>query len=316
MHKSCLNKIDWFFDVYYDHFPKSEDGKVYVLDVGGEDINGDYFLDEKKYVRRNLNIDIATKPDVLVKNPYNWSEVEDNSYDVVVSFNTFQHVEFFWETIKEMKRVVKANGILAIIAPSNRYDGKYPVACYSFNCDGFIAISKWANLEVIDVSIGGVPNKYADSSWDSPHDDLMLIAKKGDKRGCESYPRLGYSRRYRGPYELLMDFIELDNESFYGIFRRLKIEEFYIYGCGRIGKIFYKRFGVGGKAIGFVDPYVGSSYCNLNVKAISDCDKNRPIIIAVFHDYDVINKITIYLKDEGFTKIYSLGSIIRELKDN
>ncbi|MEM1725222.1 MAG: methyltransferase domain-containing protein, partial [Thermoplasmata archaeon] len=42
----------------------------------------------------------------VVKDPYNWIEIEDSSVDVVISGQAFEHIEYPWLTIKEIYRVL------------------------------------------------------------------------------------------------------------------------------------------------------------------------------------------------------------------
>ena len=65
-------------------------------------------------------MDIQKGPniDIVVSDIYNWIEIEDNSFDVVVSGQAFEHMEFFWKAIKEIERILKPGGLCCIIAPS------------------------------------------------------------------------------------------------------------------------------------------------------------------------------------------------------
>lgn len=45
---------------------------------------------------------------------------EDNTFDVVVSFETIEHTTMFNEMVKELKRVVKPNGIIYLSTPNSK----------------------------------------------------------------------------------------------------------------------------------------------------------------------------------------------------
>lgn len=45
--------------------------------------------------------------DVVLKNPYDWDAIESDSFDLVISGQAFEHIEFFWKTMEEMTRVLK-----------------------------------------------------------------------------------------------------------------------------------------------------------------------------------------------------------------
>lgn len=34
----------------------------------------------------------------MLKNPYDWQEIETDSFDLVISGQAFEHIEFFWIT--------------------------------------------------------------------------------------------------------------------------------------------------------------------------------------------------------------------------
>lgn len=194
MHSSSKKRIEWFLEMYENIFPKSNDGMVHVLDVGGGDINGTYEYDREKFCIDTLNIEVINGVNIVVKDPYNWVEIETGKYDAIISVNTFQHIEYFWMTMKEIYRCLKNKGFFAMVAPSQRYDGKYPVACWSFNYDGLLALSKWSGLITIDATIGGIPNDYVDDDWYHPLDDAFLIASKN--YNYVDPPRLPFQRSY------------------------------------------------------------------------------------------------------------------------
>lgn len=70
--------------------------------------------------------------DVVLKNPYDWDAIESDSFDLVISGQAFEHIEFFWKTMEEMTRVLKKDGLLCLIAPNGFGEHRYPVDCYRF----------------------------------------------------------------------------------------------------------------------------------------------------------------------------------------
>ena len=119
---------------------------------------------------------------IVPKDVYNWKEIEDDTYDCVMSANTFSFVEYFWLTYKEMCRVVKPGGVIYIVTPSIRRDAKYPhyAGCWGFNTAGLIALGKYGNLDVREAAVAGVPSMKAGYEWDSCEDDAVLIGIKGE----------------------------------------------------------------------------------------------------------------------------------------
>jgi SAM-dependent methyltransferase len=124
--------------------------KLNVLDVGSriaetnqttyktivKDIGWDYL---------GLDIEQGINVDIVCESPYKFP-LEDNSVDIVISGQVFEHVEFPWETIKEIHRVLRADGIAVIIAPSSGKEHRYPFDCFRYYPDGMIALGKWAKF--------------------------------------------------------------------------------------------------------------------------------------------------------------------------
>ena len=150
-----------------------EDKKLTILDVGSFNVNGSYnrYFQNPKWKYTGADIVDGKNVDVVFKEPYNW-QFKDNSFDVVISGQTFEHIEYPWLTIKEIERVMKPGGVGCIIAPSEGYEHRYPLDCWRFMPDGFRALAKWAGLEVIDVY------KEDNNIWKP----LILIFKKHDSK--------------------------------------------------------------------------------------------------------------------------------------
>ena len=89
--------------------------------------------------------------DLVIKNVYDWQEVDSNSMDVVISGQAFEHIEYFWNTMMELVRVLKEDCIGCIIAPGICPQHRYPLDCWRFYPDGFAAIAKFAGVKVLEV---------------------------------------------------------------------------------------------------------------------------------------------------------------------
>jgi SAM-dependent methyltransferase len=88
--------------------------------------------------------------DLVVGHPYDWKEIDDQSFDVVVSGQALEHIEYIWLTILEIARVTRANGLVVLIAPSRGQVHRYPTDCWRFYPDGLPALSRYAGLEVLE----------------------------------------------------------------------------------------------------------------------------------------------------------------------
>lgn len=172
MHKSSYLKMKYFKETYLN--PNSE---MKILDVGSFDKTGDYnyglILNEEKWTYQGLDLREGNNIDIVVKDPYNWDEIEDESYDLIVSGQAFEHIEFFWLTLEEIKRILKPNGLFFLIVPSTGPVHRNPYDCYRFNEDSMKALAKYVNFQVIEY--GTNFDEISD-----PWYDTFLVAKKSE----------------------------------------------------------------------------------------------------------------------------------------
>jgi SAM-dependent methyltransferase len=124
-----------------------------IIDIGSFDVCGTYkplFLKENwKYV----GVDMSAGPnvDMVVDGGYEWSGINDNSYDIVISGQALEHMEYPWLAAKAMYRVCKVGGICAVIAPCVWGYHPAPKDCFRFYPDGmrslFIGTAGFTELE-------------------------------------------------------------------------------------------------------------------------------------------------------------------------
>jgi SAM-dependent methyltransferase len=177
MHKATILRMKWFVDNF---IPENFTSKLKVLDIGSYNVNGSYkdLFDPEKFEYTGLDIEKGPNVDIVVKNPYVWEEVETDSYDIVISGQTFEHAEFFWVTMSEMTRVLKKDGLLCVIAPNVLQEHRYPVDCYRFYSDGMIALCRYVSIEPLHAHTNCAPAN-ADPVWYSnAQTDTMLVARK------------------------------------------------------------------------------------------------------------------------------------------
>lgn len=153
-----------------------EDTPLKILDIGSYDASGtnyNYgsFLKEPNWIYHGMDIHEGPNVNIVVADIYEWAEIENQSYDVVISGQAFEHMEFFWKAMEEIERILKVGGLCCIIAPSSGPVHRNPFDCFRFNDDGLKAVAKYVNLEVLDV--------YTNNNQLSiPWHDTVLIAKK------------------------------------------------------------------------------------------------------------------------------------------
>ena len=182
MHESSYQKMKYFRKNYLSGL---EGKKLRIMDFGSYDVNGSYLpiFDSPNW--EYVGVDMAEGPgvDIVLKRVYFWDEISSNSFDVIISGQTFEHTEFFWLSILEMKRVLKNGGFCCILAPSAGYEHRYPVDCYRFYRDGMHAIAKFSGLITIETSTEWEPQKeYSDHSGEMWKDSLLIAQKEDSNR--------------------------------------------------------------------------------------------------------------------------------------
>jgi len=142
-----------------------------ILDIGSKDEGGTYkeSFNRPNWVYKGLDIIPGGNVDIVVKEKYNWMEIEDGSYDVVISGQAFEHIEYIWDTMLEIARVLKKDGLVCVICPSKWEEHKFPVDCWRILPDGMRALAKYASLEIIDVFMKEISTTQGDT---------VLICKK------------------------------------------------------------------------------------------------------------------------------------------
>src|SRR5947207_13187867 len=124
-----------FFKTYEDAFPR-ENGISNLIEIGSKIYRGQPCYREvitQDWIRyTGLDLEDGDNVDVVPKSGYVWSELADESFDVCISGQTFEHNPFFWVTMAEISRVLRPGGFACIIAPGAQAVHRYPVDCWRF----------------------------------------------------------------------------------------------------------------------------------------------------------------------------------------
>lgn len=176
MHPSSLFRMHWFRDTFT---AASSEQPLSVLDVGSYNVNGTYrpLFREPNYHYVGADVDAGPNVDLVLRSPYRWDEVATDSFDVVISGQSLEHIEFFWKTLEEMVRVLKPGGLLCLVVPNQCEEHRYPVDCFRFYTDGMVALGRYAQLDVLHAHADCSP-LGADDWHDPPVTDAMLVASK------------------------------------------------------------------------------------------------------------------------------------------
>lgn len=108
-----------------------------VLDVGAYDVNGTYRPMVVKRGWKYTGLDVCAGPnvDVVSPDPYQFP-FRENTFDVVLSGSTMEHVQAIWLWVPELVRVLKPGGLLAIVTHWQFPEHRYPVDCWRIMPDG------------------------------------------------------------------------------------------------------------------------------------------------------------------------------------
>ena len=180
MHQSSMEAMGRFLT---DHLDDQRGQPLAILDVGSMDVNGSYrtLFDDPAWTYTGIDAAAGDGVDLVLADPYDWADLADESFDVVISGQVFEHIEFPWVTILEVARVLRPGGLVCIIVPAGGYEHRYPVDCWRYYPDGARALAHWADLDVLVAETSWTPTgEYTDDSagWQ----DTVLVARKRDGR--------------------------------------------------------------------------------------------------------------------------------------
>lgn len=168
---------------FVDEFLAARRGRpITVLDIGSQDVNGTYkpLLDDPKWRYSGADMAEGANVDIVLKDVYHWREIPTGSYDVVISGQALEHIEFPWMTMLEVERVLRPGGVCCIIAPSSGFEHRYPLDCFRFYRDGMNALARYADLRVEKVFTDREPldSDGAPNLW---YDTVLIATKPADR---------------------------------------------------------------------------------------------------------------------------------------
>ena len=91
MHESSILRMQWFEQNFAANIKKPN---ISVLDVGSYDVNGTYkpIFNNVKYNYTGLDMEAGPNVDIVLETPYNWESIPNDSYDIVISGQAFEHI--------------------------------------------------------------------------------------------------------------------------------------------------------------------------------------------------------------------------------
>ncbi|MFL6721072.1 MAG: methyltransferase domain-containing protein [Sphingomonas sp.] len=168
-----------FLRVYADRFP-DKDGKARLLDVGSQAFEGQpthkSLINPRQIAYSGLDLEPGLNVDIVALHKFVWPEIADESFDICISGQTFEHNPFFWVTMAEIARVLVPGGYACIIAPGGGKVHRYPLDCWRFYPDSWGALCSLCGLEPVEVYFE--PDDMAMVVVDGGLRDSMVIARK------------------------------------------------------------------------------------------------------------------------------------------
>lgn len=108
-----------------------------VLDVGACDVNGTFrpLVEGRGWRYTGLDVAAGANVDIVTPDPFGFP-LADNSFDIVISGSTMEHVTAIWRWVPELVRVLRPGGFLAIHTHWQFVEHRYPVDCWRIMPDG------------------------------------------------------------------------------------------------------------------------------------------------------------------------------------
>lgn len=180
MHPNSLRLMQHFVDKY---LCEKRGQALNIADIGSQDVNGTYrpLFDDPSWRYTGMDIGAGENVDFVLANAYHWKGIPSRHYDLVVSGQAFEHIEFIWKTMWEVERVLKPGGMFVMIAPASFPQHRYPLDCWRIYDDGAAALAKAVRMDVVEVSATAHSAAEVGAAPDAGYGhliDTMLVAQK------------------------------------------------------------------------------------------------------------------------------------------
>lgn len=148
---------------YFKNHYLSNQSNLKILNVGL------YNFDSSLFDENNWNIDIldnisSDSVDIYVNDIYNWVEVPNLIYDVLICDN-LSNLNYFWLILSQFEKVINYDGYLVLIVPNIKHIISDNL--FYFSEDSLKFLAQYINFKVIEVI--------------SLNDNLCLIARKNSE---------------------------------------------------------------------------------------------------------------------------------------
>ena len=290
MHTSSYKRMKHLLDWYNPYWDNKQE-KIEILDIGSYDQNGVHrkLFNDVRYIYMGLDLVDGPNVDIVPKDTYKWDEIEDDKYDLVISGQVFEHIEYPWLTIKEIARILRPGGFVIIIAPNAGFEHKAPFDCYRYYSDGLRALAKWADLFIHHASVAGVPRIDVDDNWVSKWNDSVLVAQKLPIMNHNIANPFRYEKRMSEDGSSILSYLN-ENVAVEDIIQKYNDKKFILFGAGIWGEKILTLLG--------------------NDRVYCFCDNDTGKIGSIFHGKQVCSLETIKSIHDAYYVIVTVNSSI------
>lgn len=175
MHNSSLVNMKRFVET---HLAERAGQPLRIADIGSHDVNGSCkpLFASPGWTYVGVDMAPGRNVDLVLGDRYHWGEIATGSFDVVVSGQAFEQVEYFWLTAVELARILRPGGLLCLIAPSGDCEHPNPTNRWRFHPDGMRALARYAGLEVVEAYAQSDRTQHPDG--DPVRRDCVLVARR------------------------------------------------------------------------------------------------------------------------------------------
>lgn len=128
---------------------------VNLLDIGSYNVNGTYreLVDGFGWDYTGLDLTPGPNVDVVAHGPYEFP-FQDETFDVIISGSTLEHVEMPWKWMPEAARLLRSGGCLIVITHTRWPYHPFPKDLWRFMPDGMKLLFDITNcLTQYDISM-------------------------------------------------------------------------------------------------------------------------------------------------------------------
>lgn len=179
MYESTTQRITWALNKFSPCTTSPEE-TVRLLDVCACKHNqgcSEIIRTREKTEYTCLNLQKVPGADIVPALSYQWEDVADQSFNIIISAHSLGCAEFFWHLWDEMLRALRPGGILLIVESRLRIRPLGWCNGWRFTKEAAEALAQSADLDILHVSENSAPS-LSDTTWFDEYGEVLLVAQK------------------------------------------------------------------------------------------------------------------------------------------